>query len=83
MKRIYDQGQRGAVDGELLREGYRIQTMRIRRPGKQVTDATIVALGQAIVAGDTVIMAASRLGISSKTGYRWKKRLALTAALKP
>lgn len=47
------------------------------RPGKQVTDDTIVAFGKAIVAGDTVIEACKRLAISSKTGYRWKKRLKL------
>jgi len=66
-----------------LRDGLYVGGFNVRkrhgalRPGKYVSDATIVALGQAIVRGEPLCLTAKQLGISRRTASRWVKRLGL------
>lgn len=64
------------LDYDEIKAGFRVRKRNgSLRPGKQVNDSQIIALGKAIVAGEQVQVACKRIGISNKTGYRWKRRL--------
>jgi len=76
MKAYYETPS-GAIDGSDLVRGMRLTTCQGLRPGKYVSDATLVALGKAIVAGKPLCATAVELGISRRTAGRWKKRLGL------
>jgi DNA invertase Pin-like site-specific DNA recombinase len=70
----------GGLDVNEYLTGFRIIARRKTgsgRPGKQVSNEAIVALGKAFIAGKPVCTTAERLGISRRTASRWIKRLNL------
>lgn len=76
MKKVYETPA-GAISGRELRSGFRLRTNRGLRPGKQINDSILVSIGRAILKGQTAQRIATTHRISTKTVYRWKKRLKL------
>lgn len=73
MKHYYETTNGCVGPGDL--KHMRIQQIRVRRPGKQVPDTTIVELAKTVLAGSTIQVVSTNLGISRRTASRWLKRL--------
>jgi hypothetical protein len=70
----------GGLDVQEYLSGFRVIARRKTgsgRPGKQVTNETVVRLGRAFLAGKPLCKTAMELEISRRTASRWIKRLGL------